>query len=83
MTREELDKRFCVLGSLVAALRYEYAFAADCFCPDVAVFTGDYWRWDEQIIEYIEKAVIKAIAKDSLCATKADVRAEHKKRLEA
>lgn len=83
MTRGELDKRFCVLGSLITSLRFEHAYAADCFCPEIAVFTGDRWRWDEQVIEYIEKAVIRAIAKDSDFATKADVRAEHKKRLEA
>lgn len=81
MTKEELLKRYCVLGGLVTSTRFNHDFAADCFCPDIAMYTGDRWRTDEAVIEYIEKAVIKALAKDT-STTKTDIRAEHKRRLE-
>lgn len=82
MTKEELLKRYCVLGSLVASTRFDHVFAADCFCPEMARFIEDRWRTDEPIIEYIEKAVIKALAKDTP-TTKTDIRSEHRRRLDA
>lgn len=80
MTKEELIKRYCCLQSLVVGLGFESQFAGDCFCPDTDIM-GDHWRTDDQVIEFIEDAVIQAIKKRT-GQKKSDLRQELAKRWE-
>ena len=58
MNRDEVIKRFCALSSEVTGVVYEWKHAADCFC-EYAALEG--YRFDEQVMQFIEDAVYKAI----------------------
>ena len=63
--KQEVLRRFCALGARVAERRFDWHFASDCFCGDnfdSVVGLGGYWRWDAEVLEFIEQAVEQALA---------------------
>lgn len=74
--RAALLKRYCTLQSL-AVQALDHRFAGDCFCLQGGLsshWMHAYWRCDDEVIEFIEDAVVKAAAK-RLGKSKKDVRA--------
>lgn len=75
--RQALIKRYCTLQSLVVGPVFEHAHSGDCFCWQGGLsdaWMNRHWRTDDAVIEFIEDAVISAVA-FKIGKSKADVRA--------
>lgn len=73
MTKDEVIVRFCSLASKVRS-RFTPSIPADCFCGqpkddlDHAFFRAigmGYFRFDEQVMTFIEGAVTKALTESA------------------
>lgn len=57
LTKKEVQERLCALAAEVMDRRFKFSCAADCFCGRVPpVDPGDY-RFDEEVMSFIEGAV--------------------------
>jgi len=62
MKKKEIIARFCKLSTKVNNDFFKFEFAADCFCGDNNISTKmNDFRFDEEIIKFIEDAVDKKL----------------------
>jgi hypothetical protein len=65
LTQDQVKARFCDLSRKVMAEKFSYDFAADCFCgsnPMSGIL--DEYRFEKEIMEFIEQAVEEKLAKE-------------------
>jgi len=62
MDKSEVIERMCALASKVGTVRFNNTKAHDCFCGLGAM--GFDYQFEEEILDFIEDAVDKALAQD-------------------
>jgi hypothetical protein len=70
LTKQQVIERFCALGWEVMNLHFKFERAADCFCGSKRDYLmqrkDDDFRYDEKVIEFIERAVSEKLDRDAL-----------------
>lgn len=74
MDARDTIARYCVMHGAVGEMAFGHSLAADCFCGRGGLPPDWGHRTDEGIIEFVEEAIVKAVAKKS-GMRKRDVRA--------
>ncbi len=78
LDREEVVKRLCALSSTVMTRRFGCDLAADCFCEDARQRRPDRideYRFDQEVLEFIEQAVKEKLEKADAVNSAAEVEA--------
>ena len=63
MTKKEVMERLCALSDHVSKNRFAFKHAADCFCGHNSGYKHLNYAFDEEIIQFIEKAVDNELSK--------------------
>jgi hypothetical protein len=57
-------ERFCKLSSKVAEEVFGHRFAADCFCGRGGLPENWGWRYEDDVLAWIERVVLAAVEGD-------------------
>ena len=72
MNRQEIITRFCALASRVGSKAFYHELDHDCFCEsEFSSYDPCCFRFDESVLEFIEKAVNDALTRIQL--TRGDI----------
>lgn len=65
--RQEVIERLCALVEEVNERKFGWQIASDCFCGRVDATNAPWWdyQFEEQMLEFIETAVHKALDEES------------------
>ena len=63
LTKQAVMYRMCALASKVCDEVFDYKYASDCFCGANNLME-DCFRFDEVVLEFIEKAVMDSIYRE-------------------
>lgn len=64
LSKQEVIKRLCRITEKVCKEKFEYEIPADCFCGSNSLSgAASRYRFDEQILKFIEDAVQEKIGR--------------------
>ena len=65
MSKNEIISRFCKLANTVQDKKFAFSRAADCFCGENNSHFPAHFQFEDDVIDFIEKAVMEKLGRES------------------